>query len=237
MKKLIYLLSFSFLFFACETDSDNEGVNNQDETSFTINTTDSKSTPTNCEIIGPSIVQAGTTEIYSFDLPNVQGTSLISLIPADGALWKFGENLPSSEHGGNLTREIIFGPNFTCGEITLVSNNGCPDSLFVGIPGNCNCESSNSTYVDIDQTGQCPGDIFSFYATPNGGEKNGSYIWSVSRGRITSGQGSRRIHVETPSSGGFMINVTFTSDCGQVISGANLAEFSASCDDGGGFGF
>ena len=96
------------------------------------------------------------------------------------------------------------------------------------------------TSVSIAQTqGSCQGDVFRFTATrfPSN-SANGTYSWSAFQGAsIISGQNTNSVLVQSPSSGGFSIQVTLTSTCNnKQVTGFTIAEFSNACGGGGGLG-
>jgi len=220
--KLALLLSFSFIVFtSCRNDEIESDIQ-------LIESSEIQAKTTSCDINGLKVVSPSSTAVYTYTsnfTPNTVTWSVIS-----------GSITIISGQGTN-TITLSFGSNFNGGTISAYGVGGvtCSKNYIIK-----KCTPPNEVEIIQDQDiGECPGDIFEFTADPNGSTDNGSYTWTVFQGAsIISGQGTRTIRVQSPSSGGFLVRVTHVNDCmGTQINGANLAQFDYECDGGGLGGF
>ncbi len=179
-----------------------------------------------CEVNGASIVVPGDTYTYTYS-NNFNASTITWSTTGSGITITGGQN--------TSTVTVQFSSQFSNG--TLIGS---------GVNGNDNCaeefsivECTPPSSVEIDQDespGDCPGAVIDFDADLFGGNvTTGSYQWRVFQGAsIVSGQGTSSVRVLAPSSGGFSISVTFTSDCGnQTVSDLTLGQYDASCGGGG----
>lgn len=215
IKPFLSTILFSFLILSCQ----------QEEVS-PINTESSPEgrldPPTTCNITGPSVVEPGTSESYSYSSNFTESSYTWSV--TSGAI-----TITSGQGTGNAT--VSFGSNFTSGRLCANASNGSDLSCQACIDIDA-CDEPTGVSITQDYTvGGCEGEVFRFDAAVSGTTAGGSYSWSVGNGAsITSGQGTSTIYVQSPSSGGFTIQVTHTSNCNNAqVSAFTLAEFDAGC--------
>ncbi len=184
-----------------------------------------------CEIVKVSCGKPGGTATYTYQ------TNFV----ANNFIWT--ENNPHmniTTGNGTNTVTVQFDTDFEGGilNVSASGNNGYNCAEPIWIPKCSECTPPN--YVMIEQkAGACKGDVFIFYADPNESTDEGTYQWSASHGAtVISGQGTRQVRIQSPSSSGFSVSVTHINSCNNTsVNGLTLAEFSSSCDDGGGWGF
>lgn len=219
LKKLFGIAFLSLIVFSCSKENENL------ESSLTV--VKSQSGPITCDIVGSVIVVPGSN--YTYNYPNNFNANSITWSTSGT-----GMTIISGQNTGTIT--IQFSSQFSGGTVLVSGTNGnlgCNDTLSIST-----CTPPSSVDIEQDETSNdCPGSIIVFDALLSGGSTSaGTYQWSVFQGAtIVSGQGTSQVRVRAPSSSGFAIAVTHTSQCGnQSTSNMTLGLYDSECGGGGG---
>lgn len=240
IKKPLLIILVLGVIFSCSNDElMTKESTIKEESVITGNTNKSASSksansalvPTICDVLGDEIVSPGSTLVYNYTA---------SFSPITNVQWSASTGISIISGQGTSTVTLQFGVGFSGGTISAIgtgnNNNGCnviDQQIYA-------CAAP--TGIDIIQKenyGECPGDNFIFNSNLLGGNTTGgTYKWQVYNGAsIVGSSTSSSVKVLSPSSGSYLVKVTFTSDCqNTVITEITPGTYDHSCGGGPGPG-